>query len=291
MDKYIICTNNDGLTVTFGDTFSPFVLEDADGLYEVNNNVATSANTNLNGSTYYGTTVKMRNIVLTLREHDDDHQAQRSTLYKLFRPDTVGTLTYVENDDEKTIDYVVEKLSISGEQFARLATVSLLCPDPLFQSATEYIVGISEWQSNFEFVHEFTADGEEFGYKNDSQTGTIENDSGISGTGVTITIQITGSVTNPSVYNIENDQHITLGNDTTPLTLSAGDVITVTTGRGNKHIYLTSGGTTTEINEYLTEDSSFIQLLIGTNTIGYTADTGAEYMAIEVRYHYQYAGV
>lgn len=290
MSRYIVCTNQDGATATFGEDFSPFLLVDADGLYEFDVNVAKSDNTNLNGSTYYGSKAKTRNIVLTLADWGD-HKDNRASLYNLFRYDIPGTLDYIEDGDKKSIGYVVEKVYIDPEYDQRRATVSLLCPDPLFQSGTEYIVGISEWQGNFEFLHEFPEDGEELGYKNNSQTGTIENNSGISGTGVTITIGVSGTVTNPSVYNIENSQHITLGDSNNTLTLSAGDLVTITTGRGNKHIYLTSGGTTTEINEYLTEDSEFIQLLLGTNTIGYTADSGEEYMAIEVRFHYQYAGV
>lgn len=287
--RYITCENSLGTSVTFGDDFSPWVLEDADGFYRVQNNVATSDNSNINGSTYYGSTVKTRNIVLTLRDKED-HKENREVLYDLFRTGDVGTLSYIEDEDEKTIEYVVESVEISGELSARQAVVSLLCPNPLFQSATEYVVQISEWQDNFEFEHEFDADGEEFGYQNTSMTGEIENDSSVSGTGVEINVEITGAVTNPAIYNIENSQVIKLGDDTTPLSLVAGDLLTITTGTGNKHIYLTRSDVTTEINEYLTEDSSFITLLSGTNTIGYTADSGDEYMAIVITYHFEYLG-
>lgn len=290
MSRYIVCTNEEGTTATFGEGFSPFMLVDADGLYEFNVNVAKSDNTNINGSTYYGSNVKTRNIVLTIADWGD-HKDNRAALYNLFRYDIPGTLSYIEDNEEKTIDYVVEKVDIDPEYDQRKATVSLLCPDPLFKSGIEYIVNVSEWQAQFEFLHEFVDGGEELGRRNYSQTGTIENNSGISGTGVSITVEISGSVTNPSIYNVENNQHITLGDSNNSLNLIAGDELNITTGRGNKHIYLTRSGVTTEINEYLTEDSTFIQLLIGTNTIGYTADSGEEYISIEVRFHYQYAGV
>lgn len=287
--RYIKCSNNNGVEATFGDAFSPFVLVSADGLYQTSNNVARSENTNKNGSTYYGTTVKTRNIVLTLRDKEN-HKTNRDLLYSLFRPDLVGTLTYIEGEEEKVIEYVVEDVDIDGDARSRTAIISLICPDPLFKSGTEYIVNIATWMANFEFLHEFSEDGEELGYQNASQTGTIENASSVSGTGVEIVLEVSGTVTNPSIYNIENSQHITLGDSNNTLTLSAGDVVTITTGVGNKHIYLTSGGTTTEINEYLTEDSEFITLLIGTNTIGYTADSGEEYMALTVTYRYEYLG-
>lgn len=289
MSRYIVCTNNDDATITFGDDFSPFLLQDAIGLYEAKFNVAQSENTNKNGSTYYGSRQATRNIVLTL-SYSSDKRTARDALYALFRPDLVGTLSYFDDDDERIIDYVVENVYVDPEYDRRTATVSLICPDPLFKSGTEYIVNIATWMSNFEFLHEFSEDGEELGYQNASQTGTIENASSVSGTGVEIVLEVSGTVTNPSIYNIENGQHITLGDSNNTLTLLAGDVVTITTGVGNKHIYLTSGGTTTEINEYLTEDSEFITLLIGTNTIGYTADSGEEYMALTVTYRYEYLG-
>lgn len=46
-----------------------------------------------------------------------------------------------------------------------------------------------------------------------------------------------------------------------------------------------------EINEYLDEDSDFIQLQHGTNTIRYTADAGEDYLNVTVSYRFRYLGV
>ena len=43
--------------------------------------------------------------------------------------------------------------------------------------------------------------------------------------------------------------------------------------------------------EYLDPDSSFFQLLAGTNTIGYNADSGAEYLNVHIEYKMRYLGV
>ena len=81
------------MEVSFSDTFSPFLLEDCDGIYTVKNTVTTSENTMTDGSTYQGSTTQMRNIVLTLRDHPKaDHQENRSLLYNLFKPKSPGTL-------------------------------------------------------------------------------------------------------------------------------------------------------------------------------------------------------
>ena len=73
------------MEVSFTDTFSPFLLEDCDGIYTVKNTVTTSENTMTDGATYQGSTTQMRNIVLTLRDHPKaDHQENRTLLYNLF---------------------------------------------------------------------------------------------------------------------------------------------------------------------------------------------------------------
>ena len=72
--------------------------------------------------------------------------------------------------------------------------------------------------------------------------------------------------------------------------MSRGDVLTITTAVNNKHIKLKSGGVVTEVNEYMTEDSEFIQLMFGDNNIAYSADVGEEYMVVNIKYAYEYEG-
>ena len=77
-----------------------------------------------------------------------------------------------------------------------------------------------------------------------------------------------------------------------PFTMSSGDRLQITTGTGNKHLYYTDVATGTErdISQYLTEDSEFVQLGRGDNTIGYDAESGAGNMTITITYRLRYAG-
>ena len=85
MARKITCTNEDNVSVVFTDKFNPWLLESVEGIYENKNNVSTSTNTMTDGSTLQGSTVAMRNIVMTLRDRPDaDHQANRSLHYRLF---------------------------------------------------------------------------------------------------------------------------------------------------------------------------------------------------------------
>lgn len=293
MARSIICKNDDGMEVKFSNQFSPWLLEDCDGIYSVKNKVTISENTMTDGGTYQGSTTKIRNIVLTLRDHPkSNHQANRELLYSLFKPDSFGTLIYLEYDgaESRSIKYQVEEVDPDGENRARRAMVSLLCPDPFFEAPSDITVTMAGWESYFEFPHEFPPEGEEFESRVDEKLKTIDNTSAANNTGLTITIQAAGAVINPSIYHVEKQEQITVGTSNKPMSMVSGDVITITTETNNKHVYLTHNGVKTEANEYLTEDSEYIQIKRGTNTIGYSAEAGENFMTVEISYRYRYLG-
>lgn len=293
MARSITCRNEDGIEVKFSNTFSPWLLEDCDGIYSVKNTVTISENTMTDGGTYQGSTTQVRNIVLTLRDHPKaNHQENRTLLYNLFKPKSFGTLTYLEDDgaESRSIEYQVESVDPDGVNRARQATVSLLCPDPFFVAPSDITVTMAGWISYFEFPHEFPPEGEEFEARVEEKLKTIDNTSAADNIGLTITILAAGAVTNPSINHVEQQEQITVGTSAKPMNMVAGDVVTITTGTNNKHVYLTHNGVQTEINEYLSEDSEFIQLERGSNTIGYTAEAGENYMTVEISYRYRYLG-
>lgn len=292
MARKITCTNADNLSASFTDSFSPWLLEGCEGIYEVKNNVNTSENTLTDGSTHLGSTTRMRNIVLTLRDHpESNHAENRAVLYTVFKPKTVGVFVYEEGDIQRQIDYFVESVNIDPVKRARRATISLLCPDPFFVDLMDISVAMSAWVENFEWGHEFSAAGEEFGYRSAERLKTIVNDTATDDIGITIEITASGTVTNPSITHVEKAEAMKIGTTAKPFTMGVGDKLIITTHTNNKHVYLDRNGVRTKINEYLSEDSEFIQLDFGSNTFGYTADSGDEYMTITITFRYRYLGV
>lgn len=293
MKRIIRCKNEDGVEVLFGSAFNPFLLEDCDGIYTVANNVAVSANTMTDGGTYQGATTEVRNIVLTLRDYvDSDHEANRTLLYKLFKPKSKGTFIYQENEkaESRSIDYYVENIESDSKMRARRYTISLICPDPFFVAPNDLVVTMAGWGSHFEFPFEIPTEGIEFGARVEEKLKTIDNSSAAENIGLTITINIGGQVKNPSIYHVEKNEKITVGTELNPLNLVSGDKVIITTGTNDKHAYLVHNGEKTEINNYLSEDSEFVQLQHGFNTLGYSADAGEEHMEVEISYRYRYLG-
>lgn len=289
VNRSITCSNNDGVSITFGEKgLSPFLLVAAEGIYEVANNVTISENTMTDGGAYQGSIAKIRNIVLTLKDITN-HVYNRNLLDALFKSGTPGTLVFKEDENEREINYYVESINSTGESGARTYTVSLLCPDPFFYALSDVVVYLAAWMGNFEFAHEFIEAGEEFGYRSNQRSLNIVNEQAEDGTGLNITISAAGVVQNPSVIRVESNEAITIGTTSTPFDMEAGDTLLITTADNDKHVYLTRNGITTEVNQYITEDSVFIQLMRGNNNIGYSATIGIDQMSVRISYRLKFA--
>lgn len=61
--------------------------------------------------------------------------------------------------------------------------------------------------------------------------------------------------------------------------------------RTTKNVYLIRAGEKKSINGYIDEDSEFIQLQAGTNTLQYEAKSGKENLDVTVEYKQKYLGV
>lgn len=291
MSKKIICKNEDDVQIEFSyEDDAEFFLISCDGIYSVSNNVVTSENTMTDGSTYQGSTTKQRNIVITA-EVDSDYQSRRDFLYKSFKPKSLGTFFYYENEEQRQIDYRVEGIDIDEAGVCRNVVVSLICPDPFFKDPADTTITMAGWEPCFEFIHEFTDELEEFGIRVAELVKDIENDSAADHIGIEVLMEAMGAVRNPALYHVQQDIHIQIGTEEYPFNMEPGDVVRITTGTNEKNVYLIKDGETTKINGYLEEESEFIQLIHGSNTLIYDADQGVDYLNVTIMYRFRYLGV
>lgn len=290
----VITCKRGNMEIAFGEKpYSPYFLIDADGLYSTGVDVNVSENAFDDGGIYQSSRIKKRNIVLTIQDRGtDDHIAVRDALLNLFLPKLKGQLTIKENDEdtgsEKVIDYYTEKVVSDGKNSLRTFTISLICPDPYFYDLYDKYVQMANYAAMFTFQHNFISAGEEFGSRSKTKSRNIQNNTGADAVGLTIDFAINGAVTNPSVTRVESGETIKIGMSSKPLNLQYGDLLTVTTGSGNKHIYLTRSGVKTEINQYISSGSSFFELHQGDNTIGYDAESGVSNIEVSVSYRMRY---
>lgn len=273
-------------------SFSPLFLASLDGVYSSEFDVAISDNTLSDGGTYQGSRKKVRNIVITAIDQPNNvyNQNNRDLLYTVFRQGETGTLIYSEDDvEDRQIDYEVE--SVRRESGGnRLFTISLICPNPYFEDIFETNVLMASVVGQFHFPHQFKEEGEELGVLLTSRIVNIINDSASKSIGFTAYIESTTTLTNPILTRVESQEHIQVGSENNPFTLHSGETLVISTGRDDKHIKLVSNGVETEINEYLTEDSDFFNILSGDNHIVYNADSGVDSMSTLIQYKFQYDG-
>lgn len=290
MSKKIICKNEDNVQIEFSyEDDAEFFLISCDGIYSVSNNVVTSENTMTDGSTYQGSTTKQRNIVITA-EFDSDYQSRRDFLYKSFKPKSLGTFFYYENEEQRQIDYRVEDIDIDEDGVCRNAVISLICPNPFFKDPADTTVIMAGWEPCFEFTHEFKDELEEFGVRIAELVKDIENDSAADYIGIEVIMEALGAVRNPALYHVQQDIHIKIGTKEYPFDMEPGDVLRITTGTNEKNVYLEKDGKTTKINGYLEEESEFIQLVHGSNTMIYDADEGIDHLNVTIKYRFRYLG-
>lgn len=290
-NRIIRCTNEDGFYLDFAESgFGPFLLKEAEGLYDVKNTVYMSENSMIDGATYQGSVAKFRNIVLHLTD-TEDYSENRDMLNRLFKEKSKGTLVYQEaGTDPRKIEYVVESLTSTGEDSHREHEISLICPDPFFYATSAQSEVLAYWQADFTFP--FVSPDDEgfiFGHRVTEKIKHITNDFAEDNIGLTITLTCTGQVINPYITRIESNEVLHIGHANKVFGMQTGDVVTITTATGNKHVTLTRNGVTTEINHYLTEDSVFIQLMRGENSIGYDASSGEDSLLVDLSYQLKYA--
>lgn len=103
--------------------------------------------------------------------------------------------------------------------------------------------------------------------------------------GIRIEFRAIGAVTNPVLLNVDTREFIKLN-----ISLVAGDVLTVSTGYGEKAVKLNRGGVITDAFRYLDVDSSYLQIAVGDNLFRYSADANAENLEVSIYHNNLYLG-
>lgn len=233
-------------------------------------------------------TVDIEEAGKPIRTGGEHFVEDRALLDKIFKKGEPGKLLFEESGSVREIEYYVESISSTGTHTKRLHTISLICPDPFFYDPDDIHVYLAKLVDDFTFPHEFIEEGETIGHIMGAYE-NIYNASANDGVGLTISITGTTQIINPVITRLESNEHIGIGTEENPFTLGIGEQIIFTTGKGNKHAYYVHDGITEEVNYLLIDDSSFIQLRRGDNSIGFDAYDGKNTMLVELIYRMQYA--
>lgn len=259
-----------------------FHLFNADGLTDVQASLATSTMPTMDMTFVNNASVYSRTIGLDLRVKSgaNAEKAKRAIL-SVVKPKREGTLVLEFPDRVQQITGIVE--AIHMPRFVNDATMSidLFCTSPFWEDASTVEDTISEdidmhyWGSDQLY---FIEDGIVLGEYSDSLTRSFWNHGDVS-VGMTIKIIATAPVSNPMIYNTQNNEFIQFN-----VTMEAGDELVIDTRKGKKSALLNGQN----VLDSLVSGSTFIQMDVGEQEFTLTNDEDGKGAYFAISYNQKY---
>ena len=285
-------TNAKGQSIEMAQSF-PIFLKSFTGTGDLGFDVQQDKAPFQDGTTYLDSVSDKRNPAIQLVIISNSQQelnAQRLMLGKVFNPKLgKGILKYENDDISKEIEVYLEsspKYPVGSENKGNLfqnVLIETVAPLPFWLDifkTTEFLAAVIPL---FQFELEIDGDGIEFGSFSDGVV-DIENIGDVS---TPVKIEFFGPVTDPRITNETTGEFIEL---ITPLL--EGEKMTITTAFGNKRVEITKvNGTIENAFQSINLESSFFQLVTGTNRINFTASAGSEDAELTITYRNRYVAV
>lgn len=291
--KELKITNSRGDSITFGRHFR--LIEDFN-ISGLEADVFLS-NTTLDGAHYQNTKLKTREFDIPFYIKRDNQpqwwiEERRHELYKVLNPKQNPMRIDFTMKSEKS--YYINAQSTSAPQFLTGAendnkrwlrvVTQFVANDPFIYENTETNTELASWIKNWTFPLQFDAPIP-FAYRLQSLIANVEN-TGSEPTGMLITFTASQTVMNPKILNINTYEELMLNT-----TMQAGDVIEVSTYRGNRYVRLKRNGIVTNIFGTLDLASTFLQLDVGDNLFRYDASSGIDFLEVTIKHTNTLIGV
>ena len=301
MIKSITVTNYLGETLTLElarPELSGLAVKAITGLGPGKATINSSELPTIDGGMYNSARLPARNIVISLGFlWKDTIEESRHRSYKYFPIKKKVTLIFKTDTREAMIEGYVESNEPSIFSSNEGTDISIICPNPMFQSIQKSTTIFSGVDSAFEFPfsnESLLANMLEMGSIRKEMDRLVYYD-GDSETGIRITIHAFGEATNISIYNIGTRKFMRI--DTDKLAkfvgsgITSGDEIVISTIPGSKSITLQRNGVSTNILNCLDRDSDWLTLNTGDKVIAYTADSGRENLHFSIENSVLYEGI
>ena len=273
--------NKDGKTLQFGAS-TPYTITEFSGLNPPKATINTSTTATLDGGVFNSAKLQMRSVNLAFAI-EENAEENRLAIYEVVQPKNPIKLYYQSDKLDVFLDGYVEE--VSPDYFAKkqIVTISILCPFPYFRSAQLIVNELSVISKMFHFP--FSSEGGAnasivFGEAKSLTSVTVSNRGSVK-TGLKFELYAKNQITNPKIYNYQTGEFLTVNT-----TIQQGDIITITTGQGNKTITLLRNGAETNIFNLLDKNSTWLQLDIGGGIFVYTVDGGNAADLVVNIYHY-----
>lgn len=285
--------NERGESIVFSHA-SIFHTNSVSGLSDVRNAIYSINSMGQDGDTYLGNRIESREIdiagSIATRDKERMHTLRRQ-MNHILNPQYSARLIYEYGDFIRVIDCKVDNAPVySRKKIFQDFTVQLLCLNPFWREENETREDVASWVSGFEFPTpgglEIPIDGSwEIGGRQPSLIVNVYNYGDVRA-GIRIDFRALGEVDTPQLLNVNTGEFLKVN-----LTLEAGDVLSVSTGYGEKAVTLVRGGVETDAFRHLDVDSTYLQLEVGDNLFRYSAESNLSNLEVSIYHNNLYLGV
>lgn len=245
-----------------------FHLAGLDGLTRTDVSVAASTIPAMDGDSINNQQAQPRNLVLYLevKQGKNVEDAKRYVM-SFVKPKLPGKILWKQKERDIEIAGTVQAVDMPRFTNKCIMQISLYCSSPYWADVDYLITEISNIIDMHYFpvqdggLH-FEEEGSPFGAYEQNRVKTFTNTGDVA-SGMRITIQALNTVTNPILYDLVSGKFIGIMD-----TLDAGDVVVISTYKGNKTI--TKNGA--NIINKIKRGSTFLQLEVGDNEFKIDSD-------------------
>lgn len=244
------------------------------------------------GSSYLGNTIETSDKAIELAviaQSEDELIHCRSRINKVFNPKNgEGYLVYTDDLKEIRSKCIIDSLPYFStvNTTVNKCLISLTACNPFWSDIIESKTDIALWQGDLEFDLEIPAsNGVMIGHRELSLIVNVFNEGDVE-CGVRVEFKALAAVVNPSIINVNTQEFVKINK-----TMEAGELITLTTGFGNKRVESSLNGIVANAFNQIDFQSTFFQLDTGDNLFRYDAESGIDNLEVTIYYTPQYLGV
>lgn len=289
--QQIIYINSRGQSITLGNS-CPFVLEKIDGTGGTKSTLLTTKAPGQDGKSHHGTLLEERTLNITgyiCGNSLEDMDTKKQQLCSIFNPKFKGKLIYTNNIGEHTTGCIVQDSPTFKDRTSTIQQflIQLFCPEPYWKDIEEIKNEMAQWVGDFMFPLEILEEtGIEMGHRVSTLIANCFN-AGDAECPIRVEFKALATVVNPSILNVYTQEFIKVKR-----TLTAGDKLVIDTSFGNKRVEtIKTNGVIQNVFNYITLDTTFLQLDVGDNLLRYDAEEGIDNLEVGIYYTPKYVGV
>ena len=280
-DTKVVYRNENGEEIEFS-SFSVYYPEKIEE--EVKNNITTSKSSSMHGENYVSNTLESRYITISgFIERSNSAPALRKRLIKTINPTLKAKLIYSNATEVKEIECMPEEIPVVEANGGLIRfDINLQSFNPFWKNKEKVEqLAVLTGKLTFPLVIPKTS-GMLFGLKKSILENEVNNIGDVI-SGFRVVFKAKGSTSNPKIYNKLTGEFIKIN-----YSMSKGDVIEIINYPEQKKI--TVNGTENGF-KYLDIDSTFFNLEIGKNIIGYIAEENTINLEVIMYYTPRYLEV